>query len=618
MKEIGEQLKSLEEFKQSGLRGALYELDLSLTQSYSESKKNGRSNKHIPVVLDNAIWAATTELWEEGQPLNKVVVISSDGKNVSEQVRVVKFMVLEIKEIDEEVRLTPFKFLEINTNKKEEVSILMADNVENAQQAAGHLEDIMSQLEKETAGNSTPAANDVTPMDTFSEETPEKKKKEQVAAIPVEISNKLERVKTSNANQLQNFNYSNGLLVNHITSTDRRFDVSISKRLRKVDGKPVLLANGVPKEVRETFDVTKTADRVYLQYDHELKFRDVKPGKGVGAVIGIPVGGIVNLSLFRSGEKLTPDFDKKELKYQVVTRDMLFTMLQFYFGGRIKEDPKTHGPEAGEVFEVAKMVNKVDQGTQQTQQVVHRVLKTTRGRSLFTEGNYFPLTTYKTVKWDARLTDEEVAAINTYLFRPLIDAAPTGNDSQNRFALLREADRENIHFDAETEATTSVYFTKDANSLMLPEVTPFWAGAKDEISLDELNIVVKEPKTSTKSGSNKVRWNAVKVNTLNDKELAENPEAKSYASLYSGKFDTVIKAGNDVMTPETLAQFRRGGGGGGRTQRQGLTTDQLMRLQIGTFEGEIDSTEVTMAEGASWKDLENFMDELEMDIKTTA
>jgi hypothetical protein len=603
--------KNLDELLSLGYLPTLYEMDIGRTISISEFRKLSHEevdSLNAPVVIDGAQWVASDTKLIDGKPSETANVFSGNGVQVGKDIRRKKFTVFEVG--DNGLESVDYYHLTKNKLKNEERG-KMSDELNKLAGGAGGVAGMsnLSDLAASMAG-SQPAAGQQ-PMNAFNTESGAAAA--EAGGTPIlksEITSRIEKVQIADAHSLQLFNRKHGRLVGYVTNQEPKIDFVTTAEPRMENGKHVLLSNA-PEIVNEQFVRGEKVAKKYLQTEYRLHVRQAKPGKILGLTLSIPEGGLVDLTAFRTAGKLTGDQTRTNLVYQILSKDLYPTFLDFYFGSKILEAPETHGGEAaGEVEQRASLRFKTESGKQTTTQVISRSLKPSKRKSLLWKSNFFPMKTYETIRiGGAPLTPEQIATLNESSFISLVNAKAVPGQTSNRFNLLATEDRSKVSREG-NGTITSRFFTNDANNAIALEVRPFYS--KEDEPLDILEVPVKEKKVNATSQA--VTYRYVTYLTTDEKILAD-PELAKKTALGSGRYETIINAAHGALNAENLRELVRRASSKGKTAT-GLSNQDLIKLQLGLAENQVDAADIEFRDSSisDYAQLSKTIDEIRVEV----
>lgn len=564
--------------RERGLVPELHELGGRTVIPYSQfSALSGREQDKlrdkVAVVIDGALWAGSDPLIEgEGIP-SYATIFSGDGVKVAKHIRGTKFGVYNV---DEDRGLSVDDYIHLYTKQSHEEDQSMADE----QQMGGvqGLEGLSVQdLERELGGGS-PAAGGAAPapMTSFDQggaqaagegggDTP---------LLNTGITDVLRNKQVANPFGLQMWNRAKGRLVGYVVNQDARIEFTTKSVPIVRDGMNVLIPSA-PAHVKEQFTRGDKVAREYLQTEYTLGVRQTKPGKVVGMVLTIPVGGFIDLIKFREPGDLRADESKPELKTLLLAKDVYPSFLEFYYGKGIIEHEATHGgaEAAGEVHQVQNPRYKRVENSPTNKNVISRVLKTSKRKSLIIRSNYLPIKTYETIELGGNLTDEQIATLNTSSFYSLVNAKTPKNMTATKFELLSPEDKTKVQ--RGPNGITSRFFTNNASERVNIEVKPFYD--KDADFLDKLEIPVKVERITKDTGN--VTYRYVTYSTV-DEKVINDPNLRNKASLYSGRFQAFLSAAGDAVNLDSLRDLvRRSTRGGAATAS--ISNEDVIKMQLG-------------------------------------
>lgn len=503
------------------------------------------------VVVDGAKWVATDK---NGN------TYSCNGTYVGKHIRGRKFSVMEL---GQEGMLHTVQYYDDLYVDKE-----MKTNMSNLD-AMKELDSLYDELEGKGQ-----------PMEAFTNTDPAKEpaaeKAEGKPSLSTAVTAVVEQTSLAATNSLHDFNQILSKVLGYVTATEDKIDFVTAKRVVTRDGKKVLRKD-VSDEVRAQYEATGKVPASEFETYRALEVKNTKPGKIQAVIFDMPFGGIVPLDAFSEAAKVTPDRDKKDLKRMMVSREEFYNFMTFYFGDVIKEDPATHGAEAGELKQSYQVNFKKVNGSLTNQQVMKRVWKSSKRNSLLLPTNYLPIKTYKTVTVSGALSEDDIKTLNKSAFGNMVRSRVSKNGAmESTYSNLSAEDRAKITVDPTSGAISSTFFAANVNERESIIVNPFWAPKGDQ-PLAEIRIPVKEEKHNEKTGKTTIR--AVTYSAVDQR--VEDPSYVAMTSLKSPKFAKFIEVvGEDVLNPATLRGLVTKSGGSKGKGKKVISNREAMAITL--------------------------------------
>lgn len=367
--------------------------------------------------------------------------------------------------------------------------------------------------------------------------------------------------------EVSNFNRDNGgCLVCLVTDKDARIQASAKKAsTSKVKG-----GAGADFEAAGATDAATSTEGT--DNSRVLAFNQSTPGKIVGGVVRVPMGGLFTISELDSGRKngqeLQIDYDRKDTKTMLLDDETLKTFVAYAFNSQIPECKETYGADAGTTRVEVNVKDKKDKKTGETKPYTQIVLTTDRTGKVLSPKAYFPIKTYETIAVNDKLSQEQIDTLNLSAFYSLFNK--TKSATSEPAAKLRLEDRRLIdRVDNDGVVTfTSEFFKADGTGMGI-KVKP-WYGSKTDI-LANPEVPVKEIKRNEEKGTQR----AV-VKTINCLKDQGAPGYNEISSLTSGRFDNVIEQSAGELTLEKLKKvFGKEGKGGKKQEKLATSSRQL-------------------------------------------
>lgn len=385
------------------------EINKNLVPFSSKDSVNS-SVKDFGIIADNYLWVVKSE--------STGVVYSTDGKfvygysNVSdEEGEYIKYLLKD--------KLVPINKIKIRRNDKmsdtnssaiKERIAKMREEQDKRAAESGAMQDSNAFTENKGHGKGRELSD---------EEKMKKLENEQkFKKLSTAIKNISADVNLNNVADLYAYNQTRSEHIGWITDRDVRITAKASEKVvvDEVTKKPKLAGNA-PKEVMEELAKGKRPAKEFLVTSTTIKTNQIAPGASKFAIVEMPVDGIIpmdklrdpnfkiDLNIKEKSDRVIKFYNKKEYVAAVIS----------LLGGSIKESPKTNAePTVINVFLKAKPVT--DKETGNTENKLTPSITTASKRKLITATNYFPKTTFATMKLDEARTEEDRDKLNLSLF----------------------------------------------------------------------------------------------------------------------------------------------------------------------------------------------------------
>lgn len=256
-----------------------------------------------------------------------------------------------------------------------------------------------------------------------------------------DITSSISNVQLADTKRLKAFNGARASLIGWIVDRDIQTKSRVKTTVAKdpTTKKPQLKENTPPAVVA---DLARGVDidKQYLKTNSVLEVIQNAPGPVRFAVVKFPVAGLVPLEDLRdAGRKFDID---QNTPTEYVTK--FFTKKEFamttvaLIGERIAESPVTHADPSNVIV---KLVGKpvTDKETQRVENRIVPVISVENKRTLITEGNYFPRTTFKTMSVADIKTAEDQKVANLSLFGNLFRSVASRDIPYNKLDASEKA-----------------------------------------------------------------------------------------------------------------------------------------------------------------------------------
>lgn len=363
---------------------------ITLSNAISSEKDKSLNTKE-PVILDHCIWAAT----KDRMPLVKAdVVYSCDGKSLGSWNRATLSFTKMHFDADRLVPIKQFKFKEdskmdakANAEIMSQLEGIIGEN-EGVQKVHGFDE----QEEKKETKELTPEQKEA----KAAREAKLAAKRSEIDAI----KKRGEGTVVEHSRHIIN-NKDKGRLLFFITKKNPVVKVSLSKTpIIGPDGKPVLSKSATP-EARKKYESGKKVDASQLERESKFTFSEAKPPTPIGMVVKTPAATEAALTeVFADKLEINKVDDPNAFVVNVMSKETFFPYLAFNYDGVIREAEDILGKKATVLRQVMtqKMVEGKNGGPDNL--IIQSSIKADPiegvRKSLFVEGNYFPLETYVT------------------------------------------------------------------------------------------------------------------------------------------------------------------------------------------------------------------------------
>lgn len=381
--------------------------------------------------------------------------------------------------------------------------------------------------------------------------------------IQSQLSRNISSVTLGNAIEVRTFNQKHGSLLAHVVVSDSLVKASVTSTPLLVNGKKQLAA-GVSEEIRADFNANKAVPKKSYLLEYNLNLKEAAPTASRGMVLTVPKGGYVSVDDFRKSESVQFDPENKDLVTLALPKDTALFSILAYFGGTIKEDPRTHGELAG-TLTVETSVTPKD-GLPKT---TFKLVPSTRKRVVI-PGNYIPQKVYKKVSLESVVNGDDQAKqeANKSLFFNLFDA------EKGKYKDLSNEHQELIGKEGD------VYTSKYINEGKAPSIASYMQLKKEKELIANPMIPLKSfalNKAGTKELGKYQAYNILKPDT-------------DYADL-SPEVTKEFKVIREVLGNMSIAtavssciRTKRGNNGGGGTKVT-LSNDDAMRTLLQKAEG---------------------------------
>lgn len=432
-------------------------ISVSAFQQLSEQEQ---ATLNKVVTVDNPDWVATTK----AKPAEEAkTVYSCHGDEIGCWVKGTSFSFMRLMDN----RVATFKRIKISKNKEDK-------NM-----------DAMMDMESFDADFSADAA---TAVETAGKEPSEAQKKRD--AYNKEISSIREKIAgqaLADVSDMVYNNQRNGRLLFFIARTDSAVKPSRTKIVRyDENGKAIpdkeKLATATEAN-RKKYEESGKYPKAVCETDTVVSFKSYKPGKVIGVAVETPVGSEVQLTKLTSSEKMLAK-ESKDTVVRIMNMEQAFVYLPACYRDKIKESEKLMGTKASQILIEPKLVEVKKKGEtfgQKQMKIVLKPVKSENGRKvLLTEGNYFPVKTYKTVKATGA-SAEDAAALNLNFKSMFKD--------NGKYEELNEDAKKNVW--PEGDSYKSVWFDKGETIAVKP-----YDAVDASAQVSDVAIPVKQEKVS--------------------------------------------------------------------------------------------------------------------------
>lgn len=342
------------------------------------------------------------------------------------------------------------------------------------------------------------------------------------------ISAKVADMKLASNAEVAVFNQNFGKLFGYITLNDEIVKFGVTKRyiIDETTGKKKL--KSAPQEVIDKYNRGDSIDDAYFMTENVLTKKHTAPGKVLGTVLGIPVGGLFSLSEIKTMDRISPDTTKKDLVYKIYDMDESIQFISNLFDGSIKEAKETFGDVATNVRIQRKQVTRTNKETELKETVTKFVLKPDGRTNLCVPTSYLPIKTYKTINVDGAISAEDAATLALSSFVHLFKESK--KDSTTKYAKLNTREKGLIER-TEDNNFASPFFSPDMSARVKLEIKPYWEKEKEK-TLSTINIPVKE---NVSKDATKQTYRYVTYDCLGNLDSPEAQESNSLALAEAGK-----------------------------------------------------------------------------------
>lgn len=237
-------------------------------------------------------------------------------------------------------------------------------------------------------------------------------------ALDTAIRNLSSGENLKDTSDLYAYNQPRSTLIGWITDRDIRLHAKAEAKTipDPVTGKPKVKDNA-PQDIKDLLAEGKRPAREYLEESVKIKVNQVAPGAAKYAILEMPVDGIIPINKLRDTNfELTVDFKShsdKVIKFYN-KKEFVATTISL-LGGSIREDERTHTePSVVTAFLRAKPVT--DKETGRTENRLNPYITVASKRKLITATNYFPKTTFASLRLDEINTQEKIEQADLSLF----------------------------------------------------------------------------------------------------------------------------------------------------------------------------------------------------------
>lgn len=237
-------------------------------------------------------------------------------------------------------------------------------------------------------------------------------------ALDTAIRNLSSGENLKDTSDLYAYNQPRSTIIGWITDRDIRLHAKAEAKTipDPVTGKPKVKDNA-PQDIKDLLAEGKRPAREYLEESVKIKVNQVAPGAAKYAILEMPVDGIIPINKLRDTNfELTVDFKShsdKVIKFYN-KKEFVATTISL-LGGSIREDERTHTePSVVTAFLRAKPVT--DKETGRTENRLNPYITVASKRKLITATNYFPKTTFASLRLDEINTQEKIEQADLSLF----------------------------------------------------------------------------------------------------------------------------------------------------------------------------------------------------------
>lgn len=523
------------------------------------------------VILDNSIWVATPD---RVAPSKADVVYSHDGKHFGFWNRQnFSFSHLELI-TDSLVAKSIINLLKEDdymsgTKKAPEVNLdvgdVFAGDTQNAAEPSAVVELSMEEAFA-NASDDGPKKMDlgepVTPKatKTEAEKAAEKEARERKAAEArakyIREQNEIKSVAERSglnakvdAKFIEN-NFRYGRLLGFFVGTDPTVKISLvqtpintgDKSHPKYTLRPGVTLNDDQK--KKFKDGAVNIGSKYLECKTDIRFSQAAPSGIVAGVIKTPLlTELTSMSDLDGEKQFTAECaENHTMIVRVLQKEAMFPYLEFNYNKRIREDESI--PNSTVISVKISPVNSTDavRGTSVATKKFRSSFKAD-GRKVLVHGNYFPLSTYRTITLAAATREERELANNNFAALLKQHAAPPRKLSNNTMSAPKgpfsdEAQQKFNVLEQESNYAIGKYVCESAlvNRGAVETCKPFDASAKDTMTMDIVKLPVRNATlnkdgTTTKYTYDKINFGDADSTTLTDTE-------------YKGFIDRVLAACN--------------------------------------------------------------------------
>ena len=295
------------------------------------------------------------------------------------------------------------------------------------------------------------------------------------------------------------YNYQHGRAMGFITTTDRAVRMSLAKLYKKDAQGNRILKDDAPDAIKKQYndylakvEGVKCPPAAYFQTEYGFKFREAKPGKILGMIIGMPskTANIGFNSIIEGTATVTDDgTPDKDLVVKIIPMEQAYDVILNAFDGAIVESEGVLGNRATELVVNGRVdTKKVAQGVTAGAAIRYslKVEKSATRATLLTEGNYVPAKTYKTLSQNKINSAEDAQMLNNNVLAIF-------KDKTDKLAELSEDAKKVII----GQGTGAKYFNAGADQAPIGEVAAFDGSGV----LSSVEVTVRTRKENEKKGT---------------------------------------------------------------------------------------------------------------------
>jgi hypothetical protein len=374
----------------------------------------------------------------------------------------------------------------------------------------------------------------------------------------------------------------------YFTPGDKRVCfASVSKPLKGPDNKRVLKA-GVPSQVTAAFYAGQPVAASNFQTVSTIVVKELKPSK-ISVVFCVIPAHLKGMSVHQyRNETATHSnyFQGKETVMEIFPFDD-FCQKVVLCGGRIKENPRTHGDKESELTITVKspkiQVKTSADGMLSYEPTNKFSIKPENRSSVLCDTNYLPQKVYQSMDINTTYDDDTLNLLNISAFERFFKGrtvTTTNTDSRSVYEKLSEDDRASLTWNGVLGTGMTIkskWITNDATNKRSIRVVKFWANKHGEASLlparDRVLLPIKTF-SMPKKGDGDGRWVFI------THDIFDESADRNLTSLNLPEFSAIVKelgsTLDDLQVLKDMVKRSSGSGKGGTSDLDPVTAAKLM------------------------------------------